>query len=66
MDSVFPETIAAWQKLKRNLRALMCEWLIRLALRVCPEGYSPSIVEAVVEAHHGYLARVGREREPNG
>lgn len=55
LASAFPETTSAWRKLKRNFRALLCEWLIRQALKVCPEGYSPSIVMAVVEAHNGYL-----------
>ncbi len=29
------------------LRALICEWLVSLAMRVCPDNYVPSFIEAM-------------------
>ena len=47
VNETWPETTAAWRKVKRNLRILLCEWLIAKALDIAPEGYVPAALEAV-------------------
>lgn len=49
MSKLFPETTAAWRRLKWNLRALACEILTSWAIAVCPEGYTPAFIEGVLD-----------------
>lgn len=50
--SHFPETAAAWRRVKFNLRASLCELFASWAIRVAPDGYVPSYVKACVDAYH--------------
>ncbi len=39
---MFPETKAAWKRLKFNFRAMICEDAIGFAYWICPKGYTPT------------------------
>lgn len=43
-----------------SARCWACEILVSLSLWVCPSGYTPSYVEAVVVAHKGNLFKAHR------
>lgn len=47
--SAFPETSAAWKKLKFNFRAMICEEAIAFAYWICQKGYTPSPSELLAD-----------------
>lgn len=51
---MFPETRASWKKLKFDLRAIACEYLIGWAMDICPDGYTPSCVLGAIEGVEEY------------
>lgn len=57
--TVMPETRKAlgisYRKIMYELRVNLCERLILAAMVVAPKGYTPSCVQAIVEAHMQYI-----------
>ena len=53
------ETTTAIGNVRRSLayaiRANICERLVSWSLKIAPDGYVPSYIEVVIEAHRGNL-----------
>lgn len=68
MSETFPSTSAAFARLRFTLRALACETVFGWAERLCPKGYKPSYVEAMIDAyrHEGAFANLKAKQSEAG